>query len=462
MLGWQPTVDPHTRGLPQWSRDLPEDDYVRAMGRADRSRRRALAGFAAATVIAMVAVLALALWASKNAGTAEAIRDARSKTEVLAHAVAEPKMAVGLITSNPTAVSLMDALMSSQALGPDVARVKIWSADGTIVYSNEPRLIGLRYPLGEEEQSVLRSGGLEAEVSDLSKPENRFEQSVGEMLEVYLPIRSPEGQPLLFEAYYSYDSVTASAQRIWTQFAPIVTGGILLFGLLLLPLVWRLTSRLQRDQIQKERLLQSAIDASNNERSRIASDLHDGVVQDLSGLALTLAGVGANLPPDSEEAAQVLTGAQHTRGAVRALRSLLVEIYPPNLKDAGIENALLGLTASLDARGIKTTLDMEPTARLSDQTEALVFRVAQESLRNVVRHAQALSVAIQLKEIDGTTVLTVTDDGVGVTDDALENPEPGHVGLRLLATLVNQACGTLTVAPGPTGGTRVRLELPTQ
>ncbi|MEI8081299.1 MAG: ATP-binding protein, partial [Actinomycetes bacterium] len=338
----------------------------------------------------------------------------------------------------------------------------IWSADGTIVYSNESRLIGSRYPLGDEEQNVLRSGGLEAEVSDLSKPENRFEQSVGEMLEVYLPIRSPEGTPLLFEAYYSYDSVTSSAQRIWTQFAPIVTGGILLFGLLLLPIVWRLTTRLQRDQLQKERLLQSAIDASDNERSRIASDLHDGVVQDLSGVALTLAGTGAALPADSESARQVLNAARHTRGAVRALRSLLVEIYPPGLKDAGLENALLGLMASLNARGIATSLDMDPALRLPDQCEALVFRVAQEALRNVVRHAQAQSVNVALHESDGTVVLTITDDGIGVTDDALAHPEAGHVGLRLLTSLVTQASGALTVGPESSGGTQVRLELATR
>lgn len=129
--------------------------------RVDRSRRKALARFAGAAAIAMIAVLAVALFASQRAGTQEAVLDAQSKTELLAHAVAEPNVAKGLITSDPVAVGLMDALMNSQVLGREIVRIKIWAADGTIVYSDEPRLIGNRYPLDDEEQGVLRSGGAE-------------------------------------------------------------------------------------------------------------------------------------------------------------------------------------------------------------------------------------------------------------------------------------------------------------
>ena len=116
------------------------------------------------------------------------------------------------------------------------------------------------------------------------------------MLEVYLPIRSPEGTPLLFETYSPYAAVTESAQRIRGQFLPSIVGGLLLFGLLLVPLAWRLTTQIQKDQQEKARLMQTAIEASEEERRRLAGDLHDGVVQDLSGIALSLAALGPRLP----------------------------------------------------------------------------------------------------------------------------------------------------------------------
>ena len=428
--------------------------------RAEPSRRRALTGFAIAAAVAMIVVVILAIVASQRAGTQEAIRDAQNKTEVLAHAVVEPHMAKGLATGNPEAIALMNSLVHSEVLGPDVARIKIWAADGTIIYSDEARLIGHRFLLGDDETAVLNSGGIEAEVSDLNRPENQYEKSFSKMLEVYLPIRSPEGQPLLFEAYFPYDSVTAAAHRIWIQFAPIIIGGLLLLGLIQLPLAWRLATRVQTDQLEKERLLEAALDASEMERQRIASDLHDGVVQDLSGVALTLAGIGNQLPAGSQDSVAVLDAASHTRGAVRALRSLLVEIYPPNLRAAGIENALLGLTASLEARGIATSLTMSPDIDLPDESEALVFRVTQEALRNVVRHAHANSVVITVETDKQNAVLTIADDGVGIATSASNDAESGHLGLRLLQNLATQVGGTLAVSSAPTGGTIVRLEVP--
>ena len=75
----------------------------------------------------------------------------------------------------------------------------MWTPDGRIAYSDEPRLIGTRYALGEDEQQALATGDAEAEVADLSKPENRFERDEGSLLEVYLPIRTPGGRQALFE-----------------------------------------------------------------------------------------------------------------------------------------------------------------------------------------------------------------------------------------------------------------------
>ena len=106
-------------------------------------------------------------------------------------------------------------------------RVKLWTADGRIVYSDEPRLVGSVYPLGSEDRAAIETGGVDAEVSDLCRPENRFERRWQKLLEVYLPVQTPDGRRLLFEAYFRFSSVAASARRSWLTFGPVLLLGLL-------------------------------------------------------------------------------------------------------------------------------------------------------------------------------------------------------------------------------------------
>jgi two-component system, NarL family, sensor kinase len=161
--------------------------------------------------------------------------------------------------------------------------------DGRIVYSDEPQLVGARYRVDAEERAALAAGKVEPEVSDLSRPENRFERGQRTLLEVYLPIRGPDGQRLRFEAYHRFSSISVSGRRLWLAFAPALLGGLLLLQLVNLPLARSMVRRLRDAQAQRELMLRRAIDASDLERRRIAADLHDGVVQDLVGVSYELA-----------------------------------------------------------------------------------------------------------------------------------------------------------------------------
>ena len=109
-------------------------------------------------------------------------------------------------------------------LDGSLVRVKVWNRQGKILYSDEPRLIGEPYGLAADERRSLDVGVIEAEVSDLAKPENRFEQSFGKLLEVYLPIQTPSGKPLLFEAYYDYSLVCAQRESVVPQLCPDLVG----------------------------------------------------------------------------------------------------------------------------------------------------------------------------------------------------------------------------------------------
>src|SRR5205814_387613 len=121
-----------------------------------------------------------------------------------------------------------------------------------------------------------------------------------QLLEVYVPVRATDGRPLLFEAYLRSSAVSASGRRLWLAFAPALLGGLLLLQLVNLPLARSLAGRLRRAQGERETLLHEALEASQNERRRIAADLHDGVVQDLVGTSYALSAHAARLAAGGE------------------------------------------------------------------------------------------------------------------------------------------------------------------
>jgi signal transduction histidine kinase len=153
--------------------------------------------------------------------------------------------------------------------------------------------------------------------------------------------------------------------------------------------------------------------------------------------------------------------AASTRRAVRELRSLLVEIYPPSLRGAGLEPALSDLLARTAARGTTIDLDVEAGLALSPEHEQLVFRAVQEALRNVRSHAEAAHVAVHLGSTNGTYVLTVTDDGRGFdTAERDRRRSQGHLGLEFLESRARDTGATLTIDSTLGEGTRLTLTGP--
>ena len=221
----------------------------------------------------------------------------------------------------------------------------------------------------------LQTGETEAGLSDLSEPENQYEEPATELLEVYLPVTTQEGHKLLFEAYFRYSGITEAGRQLWLQFAPFSLGALVLLELLQVPLVLSLARRLRRTQYQREDLLRNALEATQEERRRIAGDLHDGVVQDLAGVAFSLGAAARKPDRDPEDAAAVRAAADQVRDGVRSLRSLMVEIYPPNLYDEGLEAALSDLLARLEPRGIETSLRVDaPLDTLDMDAIQLLYR----------------------------------------------------------------------------------------
>jgi two-component system, NarL family, sensor kinase len=339
----------------------------------------------------------------------------------------------------------------------------VWDETGRIVYSDEPRLIGQQFELDADELAMFTRGpstaGAEANVSDLTSPENVYETEP-KLLEVYLPVTSIDGSTMLYETYFRYGAVTDVGRDLWREFAPLAIGGLLILELVQIPFAWRLARRLRSGQQHRELLLQHAIDSSERERRRIASDLHDGVVQELTGVSLSLAAAARTRDGDL----RLLDASSAIRESVKSLRSLLVEIYPPNLHEEGLETAVGDLLGRLNNRGIATRLQVDPkVAQASPDTTALLYRIAQEALRNVVAHSGASRVDLEVGVNDQTSEvrLVVDDDGRGLDVDNLsEQQRDGHVGLRALAGLVHDSGGELLVRSSPGSGTSLETTLP--
>ncbi|MEA2445088.1 MAG: two-component system, NarL family, sensor kinase, partial [Thermoleophilales bacterium] len=245
--------------------------------RASNSIAGAVMQFAITGTVAVLLLGFVAVELLRNTGTSEAIRDAKRVARLAGDGIVAPNVTPALERGDPRAIAAMDQMIRRGVLSDSVVRVKLWDARGRILYSDEHRLIGSRYPLRPDEYASLRRGSADAEVSDLARPENRFERPHKKLLEVYLGIKPPSGQPLLFEAYQRFSSISASGQRLWQRFLPALIGALALLELAQIPLAWSLARRLQRGQREREGLLRRALDASDIERRRIASDLHDSV-----------------------------------------------------------------------------------------------------------------------------------------------------------------------------------------
>jgi two-component system NarL family sensor kinase len=420
-----------------------------------------VARFTAVGVAVLAGLAALLAIAARQAGVDRATEAAGQVALVTAKGVVEPRLDAAVIDGDPAALSAFDGAMRRYVLHGSLVRVKVWDDTGRIIYSDEPRLRGTRWQVEDEELEALREQRADSEVSDLSRPENRFEAGYGKLLEVYVGIRAVTGQPMLLEVYFRYDAVERAGRATWQKFAPIAVGALVALQLVQIPLAWSLARRLQRQQQEREALLRHAVEASDAERRRIAGELHDGVVQQLTGITYALDAARLGRPDRTRHREVITQAAAGLRAGVGALRSLLVDIYPPNLAEEGLGAALAELAAGLERTGIRVSLDVAVPERLNPVTAALVFRTAQEALRNVSTHSGAEQVEINVAEHGGTVRLVIDDDGRGFDGDLIaERVGGGHIGLRALSDLIAEAGGRLVVRSAPAAGTRVELEVP--
>lgn len=255
---------------------------------------------------------------------------------------------------------------------------------------------------------------------------------------------------------------------VLTQWAPPLHASLslsltdaLLLAALLTPVLWRVVVRpLRLLAEQRGILLARVFDAQEDERARVAHDLHDELGQQLTAALLSL-----RTAESVEDRAVRSAGLQEARRLIaeslESVRRLARSLAPLVLQDLGLRAAVERLCEET-ARAAQFTIDYEfsiAAERLAPQIEIAIYRVVQEALTNVMRHANATRAVVRLARDGATLVMSVEDDGQGVpaTGDPARQTGLGLAGMRERIALLG---GALSVEPAHGSGTRLIARIP--
>lgn len=358
-------------------------------------------------------------------------------------------------TSDATLSPAFDEAVRLRLLGGETVRVKLWDPDGQIVYSDIPELVGRRFGVGSGVQSAL-AGAPSFEVTDLSEPENIFERNFGELLEFYLPVRSSDGRvQAVFEVYQRAEAFGATMGDIRRTVWVSILSGLGILGLFMGILTLANARVAQRRHREVEALLGQLVRAEERERSRILGALHDDIGQPLYRLLYGLEaarGRAGGRPGIASDLAALETVA---RDIERSLRTELRNLRRDLSEDLGLEPALADLVETMRREsGISADLTVTSTGPVSAPARRALYGAAREALSNVRRHAHAESVKVRLQESDGTVILEVIDDGLGLRGGE-------GIGLTIARQRLIDVGGSLTIrARRQQHGTTLRAAVP--
>ena len=219
-------------------------------------------------------------------------------------------------------------------------------------------------------------------------------------------------------------------------------------------------------EAMQEEMRRRSVAASERERQRWARELHDETLQELGALRL-MQESAVRVERIDEMRRGVERATEQVQRVIAGLSGLITELRPAALDQLGVGPALETLAQRVHEReGLEIEMDVELGSgrnphpkRLAPDLEATIYRVVQEALNNVAKHAQASSARIAVEERDGLITVRVEDDGRGI-DRRKVREESGGFGLLGMRERVTLAGGELSIGPGPSGGTRVSASLP--
>lgn len=420
--------------------------------------------FALLSSVALVILGAGTAVLSGYLAKSEAIRDARVRSELIARATAAPMLDEAVRRQDPRVFRQLSTALQNRIRYGSVRHIVLWSADGRIIWADERQFIGARIALSAELRELARRSGSIVYEPGEKPPHPGRDPDEDSLLEVYVGATDADGVPFLFEAYISPERVNEDARAVLRQILPMSLGALLVLQLATLPLAVSLARRVDRTTAHRTAILQRSLMSWHQERRRLAQDLHDGVVQDLSAMSYALPGVIDQLPDRPEAEMARATAERMCDVLVRdlaALRSMVIDLAPSELDGRGLVTALEELSSRSTRQGLDVDLSVDPALSVGETVGGLVYRVVREGLRNVEKHAQAQNVEIAVSRRGDLVEVRVSDDGRGHGEDSDRGrADDGHVGLRLLGQFVRDVGGTLWLDGRPGGGTELRASVP--
>ena len=222
----------------------------------------------------------------------------------------------------------------------------------------------------------------------------------------------------------------------------------------------RLMDELRRSDEERKGLLRRLVAAQEEERRRIAADLHDDSVQAMVAVDLRLATLRRELA-GSEGAAKLRSLMKTVELAVARLRRLMFELRPPALDRDGLVAAIREYIDQTEDDGVEYKLASRLTEDVPEEARVAIYRITQEALANVRRHARATAVSIVLEPKGDGVYVRITDDGAGFPAGKDEAPHPGHLGFVAMRERAESVGGWWQISSVPGTGTTVEFWIPT-
>ena len=349
---------------------------------------------------------------------------------------------------------LLQTLVERFLLGREIVRVKIWDPSGTIVFSDEERLIGSTYAMSNDLVAAF-SGELISETPDLTRPENRYDTTFGELREYYIPVDSgPQGIEVVFEVYQAADRLVNTVADIRNAVrAALGIGAVMLLAALTAAAIANARAE-RRRQARSQRLIGQLIEIREDERTRIIGALHDDIGQPLYRILFGLQAARGMV----EEGSDVERELANLDGLVRDVDGTLRTELTALREEPGVEIDLeLALAELVEITESETGLEIDFASDVETDLplphRATLYRAAREALTNVDRHAHADHVIVRLVEGRDSTMLEVIDNGAGSI---------GSPGLGLTTTMdrLEAIGGGIDITNTKGGGTRFIAYVP--
>ncbi len=347
--------------------------------------------------------------------------------------------------------------MQRRLVGGETVRVKLWSVQGTILYSDAPDLVGQQFGLSAPATAAL-DGETQFHISDLSDPAHSGERDLGELIEFYVPVETDSGRLLgLLEVEQSVDQLTDLRSHIQRNVWVAILSGVGILSVFMATLTVASARIMNRRRRQAERLLSSLFRSQEEERKRTVGALHDDIGQPLYRLLYGLQATRSKTPKhDAATNEELLHLESIVRDMDRKLRAELRLLHGGDKEDLNLESAIDDL-ANLTERetGLRIEVQVEPgsEALISDVARSALIHAAGEGLMNVRKHAEADHVQLTVSTRRDRVVLELIDNGRGI--HGLEG-----LGLVTLRERLEAIGGGLKVSSRKHKGTKMHAWVP--